>query len=275
MLTPRLDFISPDVINLIVNDLEASLTQAQAHQEGQRLSLVSRDLRDAGPRLVFRSVTLKSLDIYAAPMRRLMQREYRLASFIRQLKVTHLAEEDPTSHTEIRQFLSSLTQVNKLHLETKRRIMSRMGDLLHKIPIGQKLEEISLEYDSSLNLFDFDERDFAKSPRQGQFHNVPPRLAHVSPPSDIRRYSEGLAGTLDFATKRRASVAVQDQPDLSSTPLPLPRFAVTSVVCFKAARPRMGPAPDDIDVGKISPAQKSSPAASLKDILLLWHEVIP
>ncbi|GAA5906768.1 hypothetical protein JCM6882_003296 [Rhodosporidiobolus microsporus] len=56
-----------DVINHVVDLLETSLSAAKAKQEGKRLSLVSRDFRDAGQRLVFRRYSIDGLSLYSRP----------------------------------------------------------------------------------------------------------------------------------------------------------------------------------------------------------------
>ncbi|GAA5866598.1 hypothetical protein JCM8547_005471 [Rhodosporidiobolus lusitaniae] len=130
--------IPSDVINVSVDHVESSLSPLAAIEEGRRLSLVSRDFRSAGQRLVFRQVELTSLDAYSAFLRTLVEGDYRLMGFVRKLKVTHLVAHDPSTSDDIKRFFESLTQVR------------------------QRLEILTLFYVPSYNLDDFDERDLSR-----------------------------------------------------------------------------------------------------------------
>ncbi|GAA6036053.1 hypothetical protein JCM8097_006589 [Rhodosporidiobolus ruineniae] len=163
--SPRLVFrprIPIDIINTIVEHLESPLSVREAREEGKRLSLVSRDFRDAGQRLVFRAVTLKSLDVYSPLLRTLATRNFRLSGFVRYLNVFHLAQSDPSRTAEVGQFFDALSQVRSLVVTALPQHVSRVLALLETTRLRLRLEILTVVYRTSFDLLDFDDADFTK-----------------------------------------------------------------------------------------------------------------
>jgi hypothetical protein len=154
-----------DVVNLIVDHVETDLSLLQARNEGKRLSLVAQDWRDAGQRLVFRSIQLDSLDVYSPLIRLLAKRDFRLAGFVRILKVKHLVQQDPSSSAAVRDFLDALSQLQKLRLEALTKQMSGLLSLFSANRAGRHLNELTLSYVPSAELFDCDHRDLTRLAR--------------------------------------------------------------------------------------------------------------
>jgi hypothetical protein len=154
--------IPVDIINTIVDEVEASPTADQSRLEGKRLSLVLRDWRDAGQRLVFRTLRLKSVNPYSSLVRALVKQDCRLASFVRILKIKQHSDQVATSSTTVKGLVDSLTQLKKLRLEAVPKTMSRLLDLFKTNLAGRRLEELTLAYVPSRDLFDFSSKDLLK-----------------------------------------------------------------------------------------------------------------
>ncbi|BGP37122.1 hypothetical protein JCM10450v2_001030 [Rhodotorula kratochvilovae] len=136
---PRLPI---DIVDLVADQLQTALTAADARDEGAQLSLVSRDWRDAGQRLVFRKVEASSLGAYSLLVRGTGASFRRLAAFIQVLHLDPLVHQP--SERDFHDLLDACTQLREMRVHSVPSTLARCLDVLPQTCGGQHLRELSL-----------------------------------------------------------------------------------------------------------------------------------
>ncbi|GAA5824173.1 hypothetical protein JCM3770_001189 [Rhodotorula araucariae] len=133
-----------DVVNLIVDHLQTGMSPADARAEGARLSLVSRDWRDAGQRLVFRKVEQTSIGAYSPLARGTGQRFPRLSMFVQVVYLDPLVHQP--SENNYHELLDACSQLQELRVHSVSSTVARCVACLPRTCGGQHLTSLSLVF---------------------------------------------------------------------------------------------------------------------------------